>query len=195
MHADCLPGATVTVRVNGTPLTEYATENSDMTATTFVEAVAGAQFDIALTWTDFFAYRAAADRIRFCVYVDGQWVGTPIVSTHIPRLYQNVVEGPQTTLNGMTTFSPLTFEQHASSKQHVHRLSEHQLISIAADSRADDKTMKELGDVGQIKVTLQRCRIGGRKPPANSKSDFKGVAAHGVPEKALKGRSISNHTK
>jgi hypothetical protein len=124
MHADCLPNAAVTVRVNGTLLTEHATENDHLSATTFVEAVAGAEFDVALTWNDNFAYRVPTDRIRCSVYIDGQWVQTPIVSTQFP-FYQRIVEGPQQTINGVTTLKRLTFAQHASSRQQIYHLSDH----------------------------------------------------------------------
>ena len=63
MRADCLPGAAVTVRVNCQPLAEYATENGDLTATTFIEAIPGAEFDIALNLSHGFAYRDPADRL------------------------------------------------------------------------------------------------------------------------------------
>jgi hypothetical protein len=190
MHADCLPGATVTVRVNGTPLTEHATENGDLSATTFVEAVAGAEFDVALNWDNNFAYRNAADRIRFTVYVDGEWVQTPIVSTHAVFASESIVAGPEETRNGMTTIKRLTFAQHASSRHHNRHMLRYELTPIAADNRADDSTMKK-----QIKVTLQRCRETGPKGVTNWNCDFKGVGDHAVPEKALKGRSISSHTK
>ena len=116
MHADCLPGASVTVRVDGMPLTEYATENSDMSATTFIEAIAGAEFDVTLSWSDHFAYRDPADRIRFCVYVDGEWVRTPILSTRRGLPCECTVVGPQDTRNGVTTFKRLIFAEHASSR-------------------------------------------------------------------------------
>lgn len=115
MHADCLPGAAVTVRVNGIPLIEHATENCDLSATTFVEAVAGAEFDVALNLRHGFAYRAPADRIRFCVYVDGEFVKAPIISTHLQYVAEYLVEGPEETKNGVTTSKRLTFAQHASS--------------------------------------------------------------------------------
>jgi hypothetical protein len=113
MYADCLPGAAVTVRVNGEPLTEHATENGDLSATTFVEAVAGAEFDVTLDLDQHFAYRNPADRIEFSVYVDGAWVRTPLLK-HYHN--QSIVQGPENTQNGVTTIQCLTFAQHASSK-------------------------------------------------------------------------------
>jgi hypothetical protein len=125
MLADCLPGAKVTVRVNGTPLTEHATENGVLTATTFVEAIAGAEFDVALNWRDHSTYRDPEDRIRFCVHVDGEWVRAPIITAHSPFFRNKIVEGPQETRNGVTTVKRLTFAQHASSRQQIYHLSEH----------------------------------------------------------------------
>jgi len=64
-----------------------------------------------------------------------------------------------------------------------------------ADDRANDSAAKKFSDVGQIKVTLQRCRESGPKPSADWTCDFKGIGGQAIPEKALKGRSISSHTK
>jgi len=115
MYADCLPGADVTVRVNGQALTEHATENDLLSATTFVEAVAGAEFEVALVLSPHFAYRNPADKIRFHVTVDGEWVRTPILTTHLLPTIEAIVEGPQQTQNGVTTFRRLNFAQHTSS--------------------------------------------------------------------------------
>lgn len=195
MIADCLPGARVTVRVNGQALTEHATENNEMSANTFVEAVAGAEFEVVLNLSPPFAYRNAADRIRCTVTVDGQWVRTPIIITHVLQDIETIVEGPQETRNGVTTFRRLSFAQHASSMCLEHLSPWPLANSRAADSRADSSIMEKLTNVGEIKVVLQRCREGGPKPSRNFKPDFQGVGDHAVPEKALKGRSISNHTK
>ena len=195
MYADCLPGASVTVRVNGVPLTEHATENSDLSATTFVEAVAGAEFDVSLDWDDHFAYRNPADRIKFTVYVDGKWIRSLVLPMHLRSMKNPIVEGPYETNNGVTTVKRLTFAQHASSMQDKYQVSDHLLIRITADNKADDSMMKQLSHVGQIKVTLQRCREAGLESAANCVSNFKGIDDHAVPEKAFKGRSISSHTK
>lgn len=120
MRADCLPGAAVTVRVNGQPLAEYATENGDLTATTFIEAIPGAEFDIALNLSHGFAYRDPADRLGFLVSVDGQYIQCPILPTHIVHVSQNIVEGPEETHNGVTTVKRLTFAQHASCRPNKH---------------------------------------------------------------------------
>jgi hypothetical protein len=195
MHADCLPGATVTVCVNGEPLTEHATENSDLSATTFVEAVSGSEFEIALKLGHAFTYRDPADRINFCVSVDGEWVRTLILTTHMNNVSRYVIEGPLETQNGVTTLKRLTFAEHASCRQGVPQVFEHQLIFTTADNRADDSTMNKLKEIGQIKVKLQRCRESGVDTAGASGSGFKGVVDHDIPEKALKGRSISSHTK
>lgn len=55
--------------------------------------------------------------------------------------------------------------------------------------------MKKFSNVGQIKVTLQRCREASVKPAADWVNIFDGVYGDALPEKALKGRSISSHTK
>lgn len=125
MLADCLPGAAVTVRVNREPLAEHATENDAMSATTFVEAIPGAEFEVFLNFSQPFAYLSRADRIRFSVYVDGEWVRTPIVCADLLHFNEHIVEGPQETKNGVTTTKRLTFAQHASSMGIVCHLYDH----------------------------------------------------------------------
>ena len=125
MYADCLPGASVTVRVNGVPLIEHATEHSDMSATTFVEAVAGAEFDVALDLDHHFEYRRPTDEIQFAVYVDGAFVQSFLLK-HIH--YHTFVQGPEETQDSVNTLKYLTFAQHASSKQYVYHASKHELI-------------------------------------------------------------------
>ncbi|GAB7327866.1 hypothetical protein MBLNU13_g11655t1 [Cladosporium sp. NU13] len=175
MYADCLPGASVTVRVSGLPLIEHATEHSDMSATTFVEAVAGAEFDVALKLNQHFAYSNPANEIQFSVYVDGAFVQSFLLRHNDNKC---VIHGPEETRKGVTTIKHLTFAQHAST-----------------DHSVNDSTIKKLGDLGQIKVTLHRCREAGPCPTTQRDSKFEGIVDDAVPEKALKGRSVSSHTK
>lgn len=81
MRADCLPFASVTVRVNGRDLQELQTEGvSDddaMTATAYIEAVDGAEFDVFLNVERGFAYKS--DHLDFEVKVDGARVVGKVV--------------------------------------------------------------------------------------------------------------------
>lgn len=82
MRADCLPFASVSVRVNGRNLQELQTEgvsgDDAMTATTYIEAVDGAEFDVCLKLERGFAYKQ--DQLSFKVDVDGAYAGGTAVS-------------------------------------------------------------------------------------------------------------------
>lgn len=103
MHADCLPGANVTVTVNGEPLAEHATENGHLSAMTFVEAVAGANFAVVLQLDHTFAYRQPIDRINFKVFLDGEraaaLVANPTKISHATTTISYIYE----TLGNRTT--------------------------------------------------------------------------------------------
>lgn len=82
MRADCLPFASVSVRVNGRDLQELQTEgigdDDAMTATTYIEAVDGAEFVVRLKLERGFAYKT--DHLDFQVKVDGAWVAGQVIS-------------------------------------------------------------------------------------------------------------------
>ena len=48
--------------------------------------------------------------------------------------------------------------------------------------------------IGEIEVELRRCRKKA-KSKSNGSWNFKGIGEEAVPEKAMKGRSISSHTR
>jgi hypothetical protein len=198
MRADCLPHANVTVRVAGEALTEHHTENFSaddaMTATSFVEAVPGARFTVDLNLEPGFAYRNHKDRISFLVYVDGQWVKDSIITSHVLP-HSVAINGLLETLSGVSTLKRLSFAEHTSSKSRCHSFGSRWLTVFAADGRAESSLIKKLEKVGEIKVELRRCRVVGREEYVGRASVSKGISEDAIPEKALKGRSISSHTR
>ena len=52
--------------------------------------------------------------------------------------------------------------------------------------------MQRLSKIGEISVTLWRGRETGI-PPRQIEHKFKALGEKGIPEKALKGRAVSNH--
>lgn len=111
MYADCLPGASVKVRVNGMPLTEHATENGDLSATTFVEAIAGANFAVILHLEDTFTYRQPADRIKFEVFLDGERAGALVVDPASILHATAVIDYIYETSGGRTTRRKFLFAE------------------------------------------------------------------------------------
>ena len=69
------------------------------------------------------------------------------------------------------------------------------LTYFTADGAAEPSLSKKLASVGEIKVELQRCRDDGVRIRSDEPENFKGIGDAGVPEKALKGRSVSNRVK
>lgn len=196
MRADCLPSADVTVRVNGTALTEHQTTNEVLTATSFVQADTGANFTIELKIEAGFAYRIPSDRIIFRALVDGAEIRRNVVATHLLPSCTSTIDGLNETKNGVSTLQRLSFAEHAFSTpppSHTHPM----LISAAADNNADASHIKKFASVGEIKVELIRCRYLGLSTVKNTHNkSFKTIVGENpIPEKAMKGRSVSNHTK
>lgn len=103
MRADCLPHANVVVRVNGEVLTEYQTEDEALTAATFIEATPGAHFSVGLNLDAGFAYRDPKDRILFKVHVDGLYVRSHILTTHLKPVVDDTIAGAVDTKDGVST--------------------------------------------------------------------------------------------
>ena len=77
MRANCLPHASVSVIVNDEALRELRTRILDDGATTFIETVDGAAFEVELELEEDFAY--STGQLDFELYLDGKWVGGLLV--------------------------------------------------------------------------------------------------------------------
>jgi hypothetical protein len=111
MHADCLPGASVSVTVDDEALQEYHTENDTMTATTYIEVTAGANFTISLVFDDEYVYRLHGEHIRFCVSVDGEHARASIRN---PFDDVHPMAGVVSTVDGVSTLRRFCFSEHTS---------------------------------------------------------------------------------
>ena len=110
MYADGLPGARVTVSVAGEEAVEYETENEPLKATTFIEAIPGASFAIALELGEEFAYRDARDSIEFKVKLDGQSVRSKVTSALKHR--SSKVDGTINKVDGVNMLRTFEFAEH-----------------------------------------------------------------------------------
>ena len=115
MRAHCLPHANVVVRVNGEALNEHQTENEALTATTFIEAVPGAIFDLSLLLDPGFAYRRPHDRIVFKVLVDGQHIESVAACPPVQTTSTTTMSGLITRKPEGSTMQRLTFAEHTPS--------------------------------------------------------------------------------
>lgn len=113
MYANCLPGARVEVHVNNERLAEHATENDVGSATTFVEAVAGASFAVVLHLEPAFAYRIPQDRLSFALYLDGECARTLIVNPNVHD--SEVLDCAVQTVGKNTTRRKFLFAEHETS--------------------------------------------------------------------------------
>jgi hypothetical protein len=67
---------------------------------------------------------------------------------------------------------------------------------MLADKQPDQSLVQKLSELGEVTVTLQRCRQNGRPAHPNTmRPGLTALGAGGIPEKALKGRAISYHTQ
>ena len=70
------------------------------------------------------------------------------------------------------------------------------LTLSAADGHADPPLLEKLAKIGEIKVELSRCLYKGvMTADVNHNHSFKSVGEDNIPEKAMKGRSVSSHAK
>lgn len=69
-----------------------------------------------------------------------------------------------------------------------------ELTFATADEKADISDLEKLANMGEVKVELRRCRTQ-QDSNQNHSISFQGVGRDQIPEKAMKGRSISSHTK
>ena len=199
MRADCLPYARVSVLVNGIALTEYTTEIGDgQGATTFIEAVPGATFTVELELEAAFAAytsRKRNDKLTFCLFLDGEAVCSNLVYLNV-RPVTSTLGGIIEQKHDETTLRPFVFAEHTTSMSTPTATSS--LVqfthTIIADSTADTSLIRKLANLGEIKIELKRCRTTGLVHGENTPA-FKGIGDDPLPEKATKGRSISNHAK
>ena len=77
MRANCLPHASVSVIVNEGALRELRTRILGDGATTFIETVDGAAFEVELELEEDFAH--STGQLDFELYLDGKWVGGLLV--------------------------------------------------------------------------------------------------------------------
>jgi hypothetical protein len=64
-----------------------------------------------------------------------------------------------------------------------------------ADGHADASLIHKLASIGEIKIEVQKCLEKGVYSPGDTGSGFNGIGDNPIPEKATKGRSISNHAE
>jgi len=120
MRAEGVPGANVSLSVNGSALHEHEVEpenpdpNNAVTALVYVEAVAGAAFAVNITTDSAFRYRNGDLQIK--IYLDGARVRSKVMelsngvqSATVDRLYE--------TNGGQNTSRRFLFAEHQTSKR------------------------------------------------------------------------------
>ncbi|KAK6434199.1 hypothetical protein LTR95_009616 [Oleoguttula sp. CCFEE 5521] len=186
MIADFLPGVCISVSIDDRPLREYGADtevrgdqNAGNTCTALVEASPEAEFRIDYSFTPAYPYRDDAILVRS--YLDGEYVGRFFYN------YTRLRQGLRTTLGDVTTggfrrnfkFAPLD----------------------TTDARPSTTAKDSVSSLGEIKITVHRCRkspiqpqpkpVSPAKmvPSANASSQY--LVPKEISEKALKGRAMS----
>lgn len=59
----------------------------------------------------------------------------------------------------------------------------------------DQSLLQSLSKIGEVTITLKPCRISGRTKKPEMVTKFKEMGEDGLPEQALKGRSVSYHAQ
>lgn len=116
MRAGGLPGLKLSLSVDGSNLHEHQTEIQDsdiaLTATTYVEAVAGAAFVINIALEPGFKYRR--DQLKLVVYLDGSRIRHKFVN--LGRGSKIVkIEKINETVGGQRTIRRFLFAEHQTS--------------------------------------------------------------------------------
>ncbi|KAL1583153.1 hypothetical protein WHR41_07916 [Cladosporium halotolerans] len=182
MRADCLPFASIVVRVNGQDVQEHQTEPTSAdnvkTAVTYIEAVDGAAFGLHLILERGFAY--TVDHLIMQVSLDGKWVTGRFVELQRLKYGREClnVTNVHETVNGVTTARDFLFATHQTTDQKLDK-------NLSKD---------EFARLGEVKVHLYRCRKG-KHISSYGRLGFTATGKDGIPEKALKGRAISHHTE
>ncbi|KAF2430701.1 hypothetical protein EJ08DRAFT_649487 [Tothia fuscella] len=186
---DQFPGLSVQILVNGVPREEHPEPNDAQadgrtTCVRYIEAVSGANFAIRVKFESRFQYR----HCDFCasIYLDGVlakkplWLKTELAGvTHgSPNIRD--IEGVESISGNSWNMSKFLFADLDSNDSSLQSL---------------DKDLKDrLEDLGEIKICLRRVKV------TSKNEDYQLDRTPGltnnatIPEKALKGRSISHST-
>ncbi|EGP88721.1 unnamed protein product [Zymoseptoria tritici ST99CH_3D1] len=186
MKANFLKGVSVKLLVDGIQLEEYNDEDSidgeEDTCTRYVQVVPNSTFKIAVQIESNFRYRL--DDLVVEVSLDGERVDDLVISSDPNRNTQyKELLGPKAFTKGKWQRQPYTFGSLDTTDE-----------SLKPDRAAKLKDL--LSRLGEVSVKLLRVKA---RPGTLSNADEKKARGlrtseigNAVPEKALKGRSISN---
>lgn len=197
MKADFLPGVSVELRTNGQALPEYVDEDNNdgdhRIVTRYVEATSNTEFSIHLHTDASFPYRF--DDLNVSIRIDGQEVYCPCIyaKPHLCHIFSHFVSN----INGVGHRRAFAFGELKTS-EYAFALLERQHISdfcVAdeAPAKLEGIKLKDLlSSLGEVTIALKRGKILGRHEPQSNSGQIPSQTYDSVPEKALKGRSISN---
>ncbi|KAK6434200.1 hypothetical protein LTR95_009617 [Oleoguttula sp. CCFEE 5521] len=180
MRANWLCGVQVAVQINGRPLQEYdcepTGEDTEKAVAAFIEITPGADFSLHV------AVDAACPYKKDCLRVETSIDGTYAVCWSLPLTGAHAsldVMGVAERSGGRNLLRPFVFAEVETT-----------------DAVAKPEMFKTFSELGEIRVKLQWCTTTADVDESTeSISKFASAAAKGVPEKALKGRAITQHAK
>jgi hypothetical protein len=197
---DTYPSVKVQIKVNGAPLQEYDDDEEDSTPGTvvkYIEAITGTGFEIAHEITP----RWPLYDILFKYFVDQHYTGGTFMKK---QQYQGSVV--RHTERGVTSrkdgqeflhtfqFAALSIGELTICAVRSWSILTHNQVEAGTETpKHDDRFPKTLKDLGQIRV--QAFHVHNLRPHANVRDKINPLATNfgPLPEKALKGRTLSHH--
>jgi hypothetical protein len=198
MRILAVPGVEITVDVNSTPLNEYpdhdAAEGDPLKGVAYVEAVDGAEFSINFIFRRNKLRRLEKNDVVVAeIWMDGKYVTGPICPVMSDIQYECKILGTTHLADEKrVVLEPFIFAPLQTGEQSSPRSDAHVAKDASDDSSSQHLNPENFRELGEVKVTCCYCR-----PAAESELDKRGRtvdlgALNTLPEKCLKGRSISS---
>ncbi|QIW96858.1 hypothetical protein AMS68_002376 [Peltaster fructicola] len=169
VEAAALDGFSVTVRSNGAALAEYEDmnlDNDDIVTSRYIKCETGNYFEIVIEFKPYVSMKSTAMCAR--IYVDNKWADSVITyRSELPHCRPYVSRG--------VLVSPT-------------KMLRYQFSQLRQDDTATSVDAATVKGIGVITVTIEPVVVTGRSEDRHHDPTF--ITA--VPEKALKGRAVSN---
>ncbi len=192
------PGIKVSIVCNGAALQEYDDEDDETqthVVSKYIEAVSGAEFgikcEVSPPWPP--------NTLLFIYYLDQKWVGGRYAMqiSYNPPNWTCIEQGSRTIVDGQSYLHKFAFAALTIGKR-FDKLGPRMVLTIhTADDAATNvgaHIMKEIKGMGEITVTAYLVKNVQKSYKANYALTSNIADIGKIPEKALKGRSLSHQT-
>lgn len=194
MRSDYLAGASVVVREDGQDLREYEAETIQgayKTTTAYIESVPGAEFTVEVVFDNTYPYRD--NDLTAYISLDGVEMIGKICPKNKFSQRTITFDGAISGTADKPTIRKFAFAALTTSTYPQYRYVSPVADQILADGQPKPSMKEKFAKLGDIEVRLYRCRLGALGAFDYSACKKDSPVAGGVPEKSLKGRSVSSH--